>query len=356
MKRILLAFVFVCGCRHAAPIADLLPVPDPGLRPELVSSRHAPTGERIAAFRATATDQDDPLDAFELVLVAASGGEPERLGGELFHMAFTPPPAWSPDGERVAIVQSPVDEPRSTRVLVYDPPGATPTTTWTLSGGGAIHSAPAWSPDGGRLAIPINDAEGARVEVVTLADGSSRTARIASKDWGWTSASFSPDGRELAVVGVQRLALFDARTCEPRHEQALAFAGSESSTPPVWLPQRKLVVRGGDALWLVDPAQRADRRLFPTHEIVDVVLQPGTAQILAVARREVPPSGVGGALEVVAGAGHARDRYETIGLIFDADISHSISLESTRTLGSEVDFPVDPPLHPSVRQALSLWR
>ena len=100
-------------------------------------------------------------------------------------------PAWSPDGQRVALVEDRVDEVAATEdcnvwVVNADGTGRRRVTT------GAWHGSVDWSPDGKWL---VSDAAGGLIRIRPDGTGRSFVARGEYADPAW-----SPDGRLLAFT------------------------------------------------------------------------------------------------------------------------------------------------------------
>ena len=87
------------------------------------------------------------------------------------------------------------------RVVTFNPDGTGVRTVWTPAARGDVLSEPVWSPDGNRLALVDSDvAHGARIVVVDVASGQARTVtdHVSGNDDrhpGWT-----PDGTRIAFL------------------------------------------------------------------------------------------------------------------------------------------------------------
>jgi Tol biopolymer transport system component len=163
-------------------------------------------------------------------------------------------PAWSPDGRRIAfVVWDYRTAARTTQLLVtslqvvaIDGSGLTTLfgpTNWNHE----QHETPSWSPDGGRIAF-IQSTESSGHFAVSLATvparGGSKTTLLRT---GLCFAllrpagvAWSPDGRRLAVVGGGCGPVFvsaNARVSAPRVSTVRQFAGGATG-PLSWQPVR----------------------------------------------------------------------------------------------------------------------
>jgi TolB protein len=101
-------------------------------------------------------------------------------------------PAWSPDGTRLAYVSF-----ESRRPVLYAQTITTKVRS-KLAEFNGINSAPAWSPDGTRLALTLSRDGNPEIYVMRLADNSlTRITRHPAID---TEPAWSPDGREIVFT------------------------------------------------------------------------------------------------------------------------------------------------------------
>ena len=166
--------------------------------------------------------------------------------------AFLSGPAFSPSGDRLALV---VEDEGGTRLVVLDLAAPGPARTLLAAGPGlpldALHPGRtvAWSPDGRRVAVAA--AEPTR-EVVVLVDvASERTTLLPATGFvRLTGLAYKPDGSALALAGVRGahsdlalMSLADGRV------QALTN-DPPSDDDPVWTSDTALVFASdrGDAL------------------------------------------------------------------------------------------------------------
>jgi TolB protein len=158
----------------------------------------SPDGDRIALV-GTVKAQDEDANRQELYVMDVDGTNMKRL---TVNDDADAAPSWSPDGERLVFARAKRGgredvetflyvvsaDGSGERVLRREPPGRTP----------VFLTAPAWSPDGKRIAftrITFGDEPGAAVYVMD-ADGQHARKLVdeaLEPDW-------SPDGRRIAVA------------------------------------------------------------------------------------------------------------------------------------------------------------
>ncbi|HEX9582082.1 MAG TPA: hypothetical protein VF970_13355 [Gemmatimonadales bacterium] len=114
-------------------------------------------------------------------------------------------PAWSPDGGRIAFTRA---EPHPYVLGAIDT-----AKIWLVNvdGGGLTRltdfqsSGPIWSPDGGKIAFTgFRPAEPGGQVYVMNSDGSG-VVRLTSGDLAWEAGAYSPDGRQITLIGTRSL-------------------------------------------------------------------------------------------------------------------------------------------------------
>ena len=127
-------------------------------------------------------------------------------GGNYMHNFYFPPapsstpwyPAWSPDGERIAVGMS-------GSIWSVDPETGIATE---LARSGDYLSSPNWSPDG-RWLVYTADPGGGPIQLEILDTHTGETQRLTDDDQIYVDPRFSPDGRRLAYVSTQSNGYFD---------------------------------------------------------------------------------------------------------------------------------------------------
>ena len=176
----------------------------------------APDGQRLAFVAYSSDSRVAPLleQHPDVYTVRVDGTELRRLAA-----AVSSPVAWSPDGQRLAFAQA-VDD---TVVLVTvaadgsDRQQLVPIEGWQQGDGDApahwawINSV-AWSPDGTRLLVSVNERQPAFI--VGLDSPHRRDVGILRRPQGRfhgvRAAAWSPDGSQIALVGLTRVAILPA--------------------------------------------------------------------------------------------------------------------------------------------------
>ena len=141
----------------------------------------------------------EPTFEFELALrpMARGGWTPQRLttNWELDHF-----PTWSPDGTRIAFLRgrpgSSPGSPRSPTALMVMAADGTDERVAPHSPGLLIHHPPAWSPDGTRLAVARHSTSNGTGLWVVDVDGETATHLTPAV----SGAAWSPDGKRMAFA------------------------------------------------------------------------------------------------------------------------------------------------------------
>ena len=176
-------------------------------------------------------------DAKELYVMNADGSGQKRLA-RITSFSLDPP-AWSPDGRRLALI---VFHGRNARIDVVNADGSGPRRLTHTSGHVAF---PVWSPDGRKLAFFRNEG----VYVIN-ADGSGQ--RKLADDASAAAPAWSPDGRKIVFVSNRdgpagctwqpscntEIYVMNADGSGQRNLTRTPGAGSHESVP-VWSPAQK---------------------------------------------------------------------------------------------------------------------
>jgi dipeptidyl aminopeptidase/acylaminoacyl peptidase len=166
-------------------------------------SSWSPDGRRLAVTR---TIVDDDRNLFDDVYIVNADGSGSRRLTTTGTAAGRP--AWSPAGDRIAYTDRDVTSgDLDIYVLSADGPGA----PVNLTNNDDSDFAPAWSPDGSRIAFNASRSGAEGIYVMNAADGTRQTAVTNGSD---VSPAWSPDGGRLAfmrfVDGLPDLFLVDA--------------------------------------------------------------------------------------------------------------------------------------------------
>ncbi|MGH7659592.1 MAG: S9 family peptidase [Vulcanimicrobiaceae bacterium] len=226
-----------------------------------------------------------------LYVMPADGGEPQRLGDSFARIGA---PAWSPDGRSLAFAACIAVEPHEATLALDEESGARHIVALpyksdavglfdgkrmqvhvvTLGGEvrvvakGAFDAGnPAWSPDGTTLAFTANPGvqEGAFAnDLYTVPAVGGALQRLTQMNGIFGTPTFSRDGREIAIVGVDKdefsgrrnaqlwcvpIAGGTARSLTPDRAYYLGDAvvtdmRTHEASPPYWTPgDREIVVQ-----------------------------------------------------------------------------------------------------------------
>jgi Tol biopolymer transport system component len=177
----------------------------------------SPDGSRIAY-----SISEGP--ATSVYIVSAEGGEPQRL-------AAGDGPAWSPDGREIAYRTAILPY----GIMVMGADGSDPRRVTTVEGSGYAFSWPQWSPDGGRLLYYSGNDGQHDIGWVEVETGSETIISDEPTDEYWPY--WSPDGSRVAFQhpsqGGAELVVVDADGGKPR---TIASDTLMVGGPIVWSP------------------------------------------------------------------------------------------------------------------------
>jgi TolB protein len=168
-------------------------------------------------------------------------------------------PTWSPDGKRLALVQS--DRRGNSDIVVLDVESG---RVRRLTDSNCINTEPSWNPAGTQLAF-TSDREGTP-QVYLMEEDGSNVRRLTQEGSYNASPAWSPNGSMIAYVSrfEGKFDLFVYKLGEGRSYQVTM--GVASSESPSWSPdERRLVFssgsRGGMQLYTTDLSGNTLRRL-----------------------------------------------------------------------------------------------
>ena len=170
-------------------------------------------------------------------------------------------PAWSPDGERIAFYS---DRTGIYQLWLIRADGSGLEQATALGQGTA--NFPVWSPDGRRIAFSVIPGGGHLVDLAAGAlPAKAEPLPPMGEDLAFWPLSWSADGRRLAGIAVRGSGTIDSTAIhdlESGSYDRLALDSGNVWRAPLWLSDsRRLVVRDGRGIWLLDPGRAAPRQL-----------------------------------------------------------------------------------------------
>jgi serine/threonine protein kinase/Tol biopolymer transport system component len=222
----------------------------------------APDGSRFAYVRAAPDTGRN-----QLVVVNLDGSNERVLANNATQFRFATWPAWSPDGEIIAVGAALGDSASATVVgVAVSGAEAQPLTAQKW----ASVSRVAWFSDGSGLALAAGELNAEEGQIFQLSYPSGTVRRITNDldDYGGSTVSLTADGKALLVVkGDQSTNIWvgplgAARNAPPPQKLIPESADYDGTT---WTPDGRIVyvseASGNRDLWLMNSDGKAARRL-----------------------------------------------------------------------------------------------
>jgi Tol biopolymer transport system component len=129
-------------------------------------------------------------------------------------------PSWSPDGTKIAFTRFTPDDQRELWIVNPDGSGARKLASSPMfdNPNTGYDFTPQWSPDGSRLAVTTAPNGKAQIDVLNVADGTSKVVSPSStkkKTLGAINATWARDGNSLAFLSDRSGGAFDIYTVRP---------------------------------------------------------------------------------------------------------------------------------------------
>jgi Tol biopolymer transport system component len=202
----------------------------------------------------------DAYDGTELWTSDAKGGDLKLLvsfADREYPVASAHDPAVSPDGKRVAYVESgwaDRSDPTYEQIRIIGIDGS---NDHVLRDDIDAGSAPAWSPDGAKIVYVQEDAEGETTSLAVVpANGSQAptTLNLNGLSYGPQNPQWSPDGRWIAFDAGDHVYVVPAAGGDPVLVGDRSGEDSLSDSYPNWAPYGSAIVfeRSGDGSQLIE--------------------------------------------------------------------------------------------------------
>jgi TolB protein len=159
-------------------------------------------------------------------------------------------PAWSPDGDRLAVMES---EDTERELAILDLPGGRVQPLEIHAEAGSEEEEevespnhPAFSPDGRTIAFEA-EVPGERTEIQLLDVASGELRPVESEADHFAYPAFSPDGRRLAYSRTDATFAWDVCVARLDGEDQIRLThGSANDVEPTWAPDSRSIVFASD--------------------------------------------------------------------------------------------------------------
>jgi TolB protein len=245
-----------------------------------------------------AVDGRPPAQRYRLIVTDADGYNPRTVADSTEPLMS---PAWSPDGRSLAYVSF---EGKASAIYVQR---LATGERVRVSARAGINGAPAWSPDGGRLALTLS--RDGNLDIYTLDLASQALTRVTTDEAIDTEPEWARDGESLYFTSdragsaqIYRVALDGARRAE-----RVTFTNSYNARPRLSPDGKELAMvtldRGGYRIAVMELASRNLRVLTTSAQDDSPSFAPNGAMLIYASRE-----GGRGALAAVSadGAFHQR--------------------------------------------------
>ena len=201
----------------------------------------SPEGDRIAVVQMGTNHSD--IFVYDAQSMSAEQVTEHFSNVDILESAWARKPAWSPEGERLVYVSDyggyqggvPVSD---MALWVADAPGGRPRKILPQAPFSHGVDWPTWSPDGSEIAYTIHDNGRSRVEVLTLANGARRT--VTAFEGGAYDPAWSPDGNRLAFVFREGRRHVIALT-DGEGNDVVRLVETDMARAPAWSPDGQFV-------------------------------------------------------------------------------------------------------------------
>ena len=168
----------------------------------------------------------------QIFVMDSDGQNPTRLTDEVRDVL----PDWSPDGQKIAFTgyrnEGVHGEAWNRNIYVIDADGK---NRKRLAGIAGNNSYPAWSPDGQRIAF-VNSGGELGSQIYVMDSNGENSKRLTDDAGGKSSPSWSPDGQSIAFILTSQVYVMDSDGKNPRK-----LTDGPHDVNPTWSPDSEMI-------------------------------------------------------------------------------------------------------------------
>ena len=168
----------------------------------------------------------------QIFVMDSDGQNPTRLTDEVWDVR----PDWSPDGQKIAFTGyrdvGVHGEAWNQDIYVMDADGKDRKRLTRIAGD---NTSPAWSPDGQRIAF-VNSGWGWEPHIYVMDSNGENSKRLTDDAGGKGNLSWSPDGQSIAFISTSQVYVMDSDGKNPRK-----LTDGPHDVNPTWSPDSEMI-------------------------------------------------------------------------------------------------------------------